>query len=77
MTTALFFRQEVHHETSWKSASPEACSAPVICQRTTSHQKVGVIAVLCVLPTPDGAHLFFRLHPDVNVDAGRAADFLL
>ena len=50
--------------------------APVIRQRTRSHRKVSVIAALCVPPTRDEVRLFFRLHPDANVDACRAVDFL-
>ena len=49
---------------------------PVIRQRTRSHRKVSVIVALCVLPTRDEVRLFFRLHPDANVDAGRAVGFL-
>ncbi len=49
---------------------------PVLRQRTRSHQKVSAIAALCILPTRDRLALYFRLHPDANINAERAMDFL-
>jgi putative transposase len=49
---------------------------PVLRQRTRSHRKVSVIAALCIAPTRDRVSLYFRLHPDANVDADCAMQFL-
>lgn len=49
---------------------------PILRQRTRSHQKVSAIAALCILPTRDRLALYFRLHPDANINAERAVDFL-
>lgn len=49
---------------------------PLFYQRTRSHQKVSVIAALCVPPTRDDVHLYFRLHPNINIKSGEVIDFL-
>lgn len=49
---------------------------PVLHQRGRSHQKVSAIAAICVLPKRDRVALYFRLHPDANVNTERAMDFL-
>ena len=49
---------------------------PLLRQRGRCYQKVSVIAALCIAPTRDRLSLYFRLHPDANVDAERAMDFL-
>lgn len=49
---------------------------PVLFQRTQSHKKVSVIATLCVSPKRDLVRLYFRLHPDVNINAPLVCDFL-
>lgn len=49
---------------------------PILYQRTRSHKKVSVIAALCVAPKRDRIHLYFRLHPDANINAITVADFL-
>lgn len=49
---------------------------PILRQRGRSHQKVSAIAALCILPTRDRIALYFRLHPDANINAERAMDFL-
>jgi len=49
---------------------------PVLRQRGRCHQKVSAIAALCILPTRDRLALYFRLHPDANINAERAMDFL-
>ena len=49
---------------------------PVLRQRTRYHQKVSAVAALCILPTRDRIALYFRLHPDANINAERTRDFL-
>ena len=49
---------------------------PYLYQRTQSHTKVSVIAALCVAPNRDRLHLYFRLHPDKNIDKGCVRAFL-
>lgn len=49
---------------------------PVLYQRTRSHKKVSVIAALCVSPAKDRVQLYFRLHPDANINAAYVVDFL-
>ena len=49
---------------------------PILRQRERRHQKVSAIAALCVAPTRDRLALYFRLHPDGNINAERAMDFL-
>jgi len=48
---------------------------PLLRQRGRCHQKVSAIAALCIAPTRDRLALYFRLHPDANVNAERAMDF--
>jgi transposase len=49
---------------------------PVLRQRGRCHQKVSAIAALCIPPTRDRLALYFRLHPEANVNAERAMGFL-
>jgi len=49
---------------------------PVLYQRTRAHKKVSAIAALCVTPDRNRVHLYFRLHPDVNIKAGLVIEFL-
>lgn len=49
---------------------------PILYQRTRSHKKVSVIAAICIAPTRDRVHLYFRLHPDANINASSVYDFL-
>jgi transposase len=49
---------------------------PLLYQRTRSHQKVSAIAALCVAPTRDRLCLYFRLHPDANINTEVVIDFL-
>lgn len=49
---------------------------PLLRQRGRSYQKVSAIAALCIPPTRDRLALYFQLHPDANIDAVRARDFL-
>ena len=58
-----------------RSWSPRG-ETPLFYQRTRSHQKVSVIAALCVPPTRDDVHLYFRLHPHANIKSEGVIDFL-
>lgn len=49
---------------------------PVLYQRTRSHQKVSAIAALCVNPNQDHLNLYFRLHPNKNINSDLVIDFL-
>jgi transposase len=49
---------------------------PVVHQRTNSHTKVSVIGALVVAPGRDRVGLYFRLHPDANIDTKRVTAFL-
>ena len=49
---------------------------PVLYQRTCSHKKVSVIAALCISPCKKRLNLYFRLHPDANINALSAKEFL-
>ena len=49
---------------------------PLLRQRGRCHQKVSAIAAICVAPERDRLALYFRLHPDANINAERAMDFL-
>jgi transposase len=49
---------------------------PILRQRTRRHQKVSMIAALCVSPERDRVQLFFRLHPDANIDTAMVIEFL-
>lgn len=49
---------------------------PLLRHRTRAHQKVSVIAALCVPPTRDNVHVYFRLHPNRNITATEVVAFL-
>jgi transposase len=49
---------------------------PLLYQRTRCHQKVSVIAALCVGPARRRLALYFRLHADHNITAGLVRQFL-
>lgn len=49
---------------------------PVLTQRTRSHRKVSAIAALCVSPQRDRLALYFRLHPDRNIQCPQVLEFL-
>ena len=49
---------------------------PYLFHRTQSHKKVSAIAALCVSPERDRVQLYFRLHPDANINATYVLDFL-
>ncbi len=41
-----------------------------------THRKVSAIGALCVPPERDDVRLYFRLHPNANINAERVIDFL-
>jgi hypothetical protein len=41
-----------------------------------THKKVSIIAALCISPCRSRLRLFFRLHPDANINAHLVAAFL-
>jgi hypothetical protein len=49
---------------------------PLIRHRTNSYRKVSAIAALVVSPDRDRVQLFFRLHPQANINAGSVLSFL-
>ena len=49
---------------------------PILYQRTRTHKKASVIAALCVTPTRDRLHLYFRLHPGRNINSQTVISFL-
>jgi len=58
-----------------RSWSPRG-QTPVLYQRTRAHQKVSAIAALSISPRRHRPHLYFRLHPNVNINADLAIAFL-
>jgi hypothetical protein len=49
---------------------------PVLRHRTRHHQKLSMIAALCVAPRRDRLHLYFRLHPATNIHDSEVIAFL-
>jgi len=49
---------------------------PLLRQRTNSYRKVSAIGVLVVSPGRDRVGLFFRLHPNANINSGSVVSFL-
>jgi transposase len=49
---------------------------PFLWQRTNSYRKVSAIAGLVVSPQKDQVRLFFRLHPNANINAESVLSFL-
>ena len=49
---------------------------PLLSQRTRAHQRLSIIAALCVSPRRDQVHLYFRLHPQTNIATPQVIDFL-
>ena len=41
-----------------------------------THRKVSVIGALCVPPERDDVRLYFRLHPNANINTERVVRFL-
>lgn len=49
---------------------------PLLRQRGRCYQKVSAIAALCIPPSRKRIKLHFRLHPNININAELAMDFL-
>lgn len=49
---------------------------PVVRHRIRHHQKVSMIAALCLAPDRRRLRLYFRLHPEANIQAPEAITFL-
>jgi len=49
---------------------------PCLPQRTNTYRKVSVIAALVVSPGRERVQLFFRLHPQANINARKVLSFL-
>jgi len=49
---------------------------PWLYQKTRSHKKVSIIAALCIPSCKSHLRLFFRLHPDTNINADLVVSFL-
>lgn len=51
-------------------------NTPILKQQTRSYKKVSAIAAICINPTRDQVHLYFRFHADENINTNRAIAFL-
>jgi transposase len=49
---------------------------PILYQRTRHHQKVSIIAAMCVNLHTGRIHLYFRLYPDENIKGPTVIGFL-
>ena len=49
---------------------------PICSHRTRAHQKVSAIAALAIRPDRKRVRLYFRLHPDANINAPLIVSFL-
>ena len=49
---------------------------PILYQKTRSHKKVSVIAALCIAPCKNCLSLYFRLHPNININTDTVVAFL-
>jgi hypothetical protein len=49
---------------------------PILYQKTCSHKKVSVIAALCISPRRNLLSMYFRLHPDADINAVAIVAFL-
>lgn len=49
---------------------------PILYQKTCSHKKVSVISALCIVPRRNRLGLYFRLHPDANINSDAVVVFL-
>jgi hypothetical protein len=58
-----------------RSWSPQG-QTPVLHQRGRCHQKVSVVAALCVSPSRDRLRFYFRLHRDANIRSPEIVEFL-
>ena len=51
-------------------------NTPILKHQTRSHKKVSAIAAVCISPTREQVHLYFRLHADENINTSCAIAFL-
>ena len=51
-------------------------NTPILYQRTRHHQKVSVIAAMCIDLCAERIHLYFRLYPDQNITGDSVVGFL-
>lgn len=51
-------------------------NTPILYQRTRHHQKVSIIAAMCVNLRAYRIHLYFRLYPDQNIKGATVIGFL-
>lgn len=58
-----------------KTWSPRG-QTPIFYQKTCSHKKVSVIGALCIASCRSCLSLYFRLHPDLNINADIVVAFL-
>jgi len=58
-----------------KTWSPHG-HTPFLYQKTCSHKKVSAIAALCLAPSKARFRLYFRLHPDANINTILVVSFL-
>ncbi len=58
-----------------RSWSPQG-QTPVLYQRMRHHQRVSVMAALCIGPDRDRVSLYFRLHPGQSIRGPQVRDFL-
>ena len=49
---------------------------PILYQRMRAREKVSAISALCISPTGDRVHLYFRLHPNASINSVLVIDFL-
>jgi putative transposase len=49
---------------------------PGVRHRTRHHQKISMVAALCVAPQRERVRLYFRLHPDANIHGREVIAFL-
>ena len=58
-----------------RSWQPRGCT-PLLYERCRLHKKVTIIGALRVAPSREHVQLYFRLHPDQNINAELVLDFL-
>ena len=51
-------------------------NTPILYQRTRHHQKVSIIAAMCIDLRADRIHLYFRLYPGQNITGDSVVGFL-
>ena len=58
-----------------RSWSPKG-QTPVLYQRMRHHQRVSILAALCIRPDRDRVSLYFRCHPQKSIRGLQVRDFL-